>query len=63
MSAQTAKKCFVENINLFANSQSQPEKFNLYNGLANLAQTLEKLERDLDDIDREIRRIKHKIGA
>ena len=35
-----AKRCFEENIKLF--SQSNDEKFNLYNGLFNFAESMEK---------------------
>jgi hypothetical protein len=31
--ASDAKRMFVENLNLFGNEQSQPEKYNLYLGL------------------------------
>jgi hypothetical protein len=41
MSYERAKNCFDENIRLFANPQSQPEKYNLYNGLTNLTNAIE----------------------
>jgi hypothetical protein len=41
MSYERAKNCFNENISLFANPQSQPEKYNLYNGLTNLTNAIE----------------------
>jgi hypothetical protein len=63
LSLYTAKKQFEENLALFGNSSSQPEKFNLYGGLLNLTRALsdieDKLERlriKLDDIEREVRR-------
>jgi hypothetical protein len=46
----TAKKCFAENIRLFGNSNSQPEKYNLYNGLANLAAAVEETQEQLAQI-------------
>lgn len=42
-----AKKQFKENVELFGDPQSNPEKYNLYNGLANLADGLENLEQQL----------------
>ncbi len=41
MSYEWAKNCFSENINLFANPQVSPEKYNLYNGLINLVMAVE----------------------
>jgi len=45
---QVAIKCFVENCHLFADPDRDPEKFNLYTGLANLAEALEEIERKVD---------------
>ena len=50
MSAQNAKKCFEEIINLFSDPQTQPEKYNLYNGLYNLADEIEKINYQLQQI-------------
>ena len=47
MNYQIAKGCFSENIRLFADAFSQPEKFNYYNGLYNLT---EGIEADLNSI-------------
>lgn len=51
MSFQLAAKQFQENIALSGGDQalaaSDPEKFNLYAGLANLARGLQQLERQL----------------
>lgn len=58
MSAHTrlAKDCFEKNIGLFANAKTtQPEKYNLYNGLHELAEALEDIENELDTIDRRLR--------
>jgi hypothetical protein len=52
MSLDTAKKQFAENIQLFGNPNSQPEKFNLYGGLSNLAEALQNIENDLYEIKR-----------
>jgi hypothetical protein len=46
----TARKCFAENLRLFANANSEPEKYNLYNGLANLASAVEETQDQLSQI-------------
>lgn len=51
MDYYTARKCFAENIQLFGNPQEAPEKFNLYNGLVNLA---EAIEHDMSNIKDQI---------
>jgi hypothetical protein len=38
---------FEENVRLFAPSTSQPEKFNLYGGLANIARAIESLQAEV----------------
>ena len=45
-----AKKQFIENAQLFGNPAKEPEKYTLYNGLANLAIGLEKLQMEIDVI-------------
>jgi hypothetical protein len=52
MSATDAKKCFNENLRLFANP---PEKWNLYSGLSNLASAMEDVERRLDQLTQVVR--------
>ncbi len=54
MTIDLAIKCFLENRDLFGNPQSQPEKYNLYNGLANLAQ-------GISDMETEMKRLQQKI--
>ncbi len=61
MSAQIAKRCFGENVRLFGDSATQPEKFNLYNGLANLAAAIQDIEKELDQIKREVHTIKNNM--
>ena len=48
--ADTAKKCFAENIRLFADPKREPEKFNLYNGLFNLAAAVEETQTEIAQI-------------
>lgn len=64
MSVQTntAKKCFAENIQLFAHAQTEPEKFNLYNGLHNATDAIEQLERRLLAIEQNIEHILHRLN-
>ena len=47
MSASFAAKCFTENLDRFANSKTEPEKFNLYNGLRALAEAIANLEQEV----------------
>lgn len=61
MSIIVAKNCFAENRNLFGDAKTQPEKFNLYSGLANLADAVQKLERTIDDIQRTVKHLESKI--
>ena len=49
--------CFLENITLFVNPKTEPEKYNLYKGLQALSATLREvllaqrnIEQRLDDI-------------
>ena len=51
----TAKKSFEENIRLFADAQSEPEKYNLYNGLHALAGSIDEVQAKLEDIYRRLR--------
>jgi hypothetical protein len=54
MSFDTARRCFGENIQLFADARAQPEKFNLYNGLSQMAQALQDLEQEVQRLRREV---------
>ena len=55
MNNHTAKKCFSENIRLFADALSQPEKLNYYNGLYNLTEGIEADLNSVKYLDQEIR--------
>lgn len=50
MKLYNAKEQFQENLRLFANPQTEPEKFNLYAGLTNLAEGLSNIELKLDKL-------------
>ena len=58
---RNAKEQFIENVQLFGNPHIEPEKYNLYNGLANLAKGLEKLEKKMDTLERRIINIENKL--
>lgn len=54
MSSSAGKRCFAENVRLFGNANTEPEKFNLYNGLAQLASAIQDLERSVEQMARAI---------
>lgn len=56
VSFNSARKQFSENARLFGDSKKQPEKFNFYNGLANLASGLSNLQSDIKEIKRLMRK-------
>lgn len=63
MSIQTAIDCFAENIRLFApHPPSEPEKFNLYNGLVNLALAIQKMEMEINNIERDLHFIRNNLN-
>lgn len=57
----TAKKCFAENLRNFGNANAAPEKFNLYNGLANLATAVEELQNKLTEIESTVNRVRRAV--
>ena len=50
----TAIKCFEENLNLFGNAQSEPEKYNLYNGLTNLSEAVYELQKQVQTLSQAV---------
>ena len=51
MSARVAKQCFLENLKCFAPcAENDPEKYNLYNGLVNLAEAMDLINVKLGQI-------------
>lgn len=60
MSLYDAEKQITENLKLFGNPSSQPEKFNLYNALKNIIESLQNMEYKLLDIERDLRNIKNR---
>jgi hypothetical protein len=61
MSAQSAMDCFNENIKLFANPQIEPEKYNLYRGLGELADAIKRLEYQISVIKGTVEAIDRKV--
>lgn len=57
-----AEKCFKENRNLFGNPSTQPEKFNLYNGLLNLAEMVGQLKSQVSHLEHEIHNLRRELG-
>lgn len=52
--ANNAFKCFHENLQLFGNAHANPEKYNLYNGLANLAEAVKELQAEVKQLRQEV---------
>lgn len=52
--ASNAQKCFDENLKLFVNAQTQPEKYNLYNGLSNIAASIAEMQNEINRLRREV---------
>lgn len=61
MSFTSAFKQFGENLRLFGDSLKEPEKFNLYAGLQNLANGLENLENKINQLEYDVNRIKQTL--
>jgi hypothetical protein len=61
-SAQNAIYCFNENVQLFSNSQVEPEKYNLYRGLGELANAIKKLSNEIDAVKHAIDHIQSQVS-
>lgn len=59
--AETAEKCFAENVQLFTDATTTPEKFNLYTGLTCLARALGDFDSRLGRIEDEVHKIKNSV--
>lgn len=53
-----ARNCIVENLNMFSDPNTQPERYNLYTALLNIIDSLKDIEDSMEDIGRETRSIK-----
>jgi len=56
---KTSKDCFDENLRLFSNPQTQPEKYNLYQGLASLAEAVSDLQADVNRLKQAVNHLTH----
>ncbi|MBU2235575.1 hypothetical protein KKA01_00775 [Patescibacteria group bacterium] len=48
------KEHFIENRNLFGDISTEPEKFNLYGGLADLANSLREMSDRISNLERKM---------
>ncbi len=51
-----AKKCFAENVPAPGEEGSEPERYNLYNGLVALTEALRELKEELAEVRRLVAR-------
>ena len=58
--ANNALKCFDENLKMFGHAQSQPEKYNLYNGLGNLARSMKEMQAEIHSLRQEVNYLRQK---
>ncbi len=50
INADNARECFEENLKLFPDAHTQPEKFNLYQGLRFLADAINDIENEMKTV-------------
>ena len=62
MSLQKAVESFKENAERFINPDDEPFRWNLNNGLLNICDALEGIERQLDDIEQKIVHISQQVA-
>lgn len=53
--------CFSENVNLFGDPRTQPEKYNLYRGLTALSETVESLVHHVHRLEMELTEANRKL--
>lgn len=58
-----AKKQFAENLQLFGDPHSEPEKYNLYSGMLNIAKGLNDMEHRLSQLEREVMTLRQALAA
>ena len=56
-----AAACFLENLKVYGNDQTEPEKYNLYRGLAALSETIEVLLHAIHKVETQLDRLNYKI--
>lgn len=57
MSFRAAKNCLVKNLNMF-DEQTDPEKYNFYDGLINIVEGMERLESQVRLLESELRQMR-----
>ena len=62
ISGKFGSACFLENLRLFANPKTEPEKYNLYNGLRGKADDLETLSLSVHKLEMLLNSIHHQLG-
>jgi len=60
MNLYNAEKQLKENLTLFGDPKTQPEKYNLYAGLLNLIRGLRDIDRKIDDLGNRIAEMERK---
>lgn len=58
-----AVKCFTENLDLFSDPEATPEKYNLYNGLANLAGGVQELHAEIERLRYDLQHLRLRFVA
>ena len=61
MKSDEAIKCFDENRRLFGDPHCNPEEFNLYNGLASLAEAVKEIQIQIRQLHQEMDQIRSDI--
>jgi hypothetical protein len=61
MGSETATRCFEENRVLFGDPNAQPEKYNLYNGLTNLAEASREISVRLQEALGEVKQLRQEV--
>ncbi len=57
----TGKISFDENRNLFGDPRTEPEKFNLYNGLASMAEAVSELQMQVQSLSQEVQMLRQEL--
>jgi len=61
MSIQSAINCLDENIRLYGNPRVDQEKYNLYNGLSEMARAIQRLDNEVEVIKNTVNGILHEV--
>ncbi len=61
LNRKLASECFNENRNNFSDFQDTPEKFNLYNGLENMALMIETLLAKVENLENQVHSLRNDL--